>query len=153
MGQCCECQHFSCRGDEYIANCAICRNRSRFVARDNGTNPQPQQPQSNYYNQNMNNNYEMNNMNNLRNNIPPTYRQRDSQIPQMSQMPQIAQTQQMQNFATNQNNNLEAEITLRDRIAMVVLQNPAINVLYSDPKQIAKICYDIADAILEQRQQ
>ena len=43
------------------------------------------------------------------------------------------------------------ELTLRDKFALVVLQNPSLNIAYTSPADIATICYTIADALIEAR--
>ncbi len=53
----------------------------------------------------------------------------------------------------NSKNNSEdnSEMTLRDKFALVALQNTSLNLPYTNPADIALVCYAIADAMLARR--
>lgn len=120
--QCSECIHFSCRGDEYISNCAVCRNRSHFVDRlgaDNQTSARED------YIGGFSN---------------PSYRRPEPVTPVS---PSVS--------PRNESAKDVKDATLRDKFAMIALQNPSLDLANTSARQIAKICYDIADAMISIR--
>ena len=197
MGLCQQCIHFSTRdSDEYLTYCARCRDRNKFVRRNdeaqNGASPldalrarqdggykpyvQPKQQagQPMPAPQNMQNVEAMQGAVNMQAqagianvqtgmpNIPgmqmpwqnmfqggaPGYNQTVGQG--INPAYNAVKPAGAHVLGTSPESKTE-ELSLRDKFALVALQNPSLNISYSSPSDIATICYAIADALLEKR--